>query len=491
MIPGSPSGRRGLGQRSPVDLSVVAPSWPAARHQPGAAFWITSRSLAAGLAVFSLAAVLTAAHVHASQVELGGGLAQPGLNQTEQPWAVGTALRLGYLHPLSERWWFAALGSYTRFLNDTLSSSTIKFSFPNHNADQRWQVLSLDLGTQVILDRSSRLAPYARGTIGAAFWNVKYLDGEPVQVSSESGAPTDFSAQEVVLRGALGLTYQVSPPVGLSVELEGAYFTGLGADFSAATDEARSRGVATILFKISYDLAVSSGDVRITDASPAVVPPAAATQLAPSDLDSDGVPDLVDDCPGTPKAALGWVDVLGCPVDSDHDGVPDYLDRCPRSATHWPVDSSGCVPDEDSDGIPDVADSCAATPAGTRVDSAGCPDYPALTGTVVLRFDYPSGGTQLDADAQAQLRKWVPHLLYHPRVPIQICGYTDNIGAIESNLALSQKRALVVKEFLVAEGVPAAQLVAVGRGESNHVASNETREGRAQNRRIELIPLKK
>jgi OOP family OmpA-OmpF porin len=155
------------------------------------------------------------------------------------------------------------------------------------------------------------------------------------------------------------------------------------------------------------------------------------------------------------------------------------------------VDSTGCVADSDSDGVADAADLCAKTPAGILVDSTGCPDYPPLEDTVVLRIDYPPGGTQLDAHSEATLRALAPVLIYNPSVQAEIRGYTDNVGAVEANLALSQKRALVVKEFLVSRGVPAAQLSAVGRGETNFVAPNDTKEGRAQNRRIEISPKRK
>lgn len=436
------------------------------------------------------AAAFPCAPVRAGHVELGAGLVQPGLNHTEQPWAVGTAWRFGYGHPLSERGWFVASLTYANVLNDTSSTSTIKLSFPNEHADRRWRMGSFDLGAQFYLNRSKSLLPYARGMIGASFWSVKYLNGDPVPATALSGAPTDFSAQEVALRLAFGVTYKVSAPIGASVELEGTYLTGLGADLSANTDQARSRGLVTLMLKMSYDLGHASGHVQFADAGASPGRPSPVTLSPPADSDSDGVPDLVDRCSGTPRAAAGWVDVEGCPVDSDRDGVFDYQDRCPLSGARWPVDSTGCVEDSDEDGIPDAADVCADTPPGLRVDSVGCPDYPPITSTVVLRFEYPSGGTQLDPAAQARLRELVPAILYHPGVKIQICGFTDNIGAVESNLALSQKRANVVKEFLVSEGIPAAQLSAVGRGESNFVASNETSDGRAQNRRIEIIPMK-
>ncbi len=403
-----------------------------------------------------------------------------------QPWAVGTLFRLGYLHPLSNRWSFSGSGSYQRFLNDTSSTATIKFSFPNEHADQRWQLWALDVGVQFHFTNPGSFRPYARGTLGAAFWDVKYLNGDPVSVTTSSGGRTDFASQEVSLRGALGVVHTAGP-MGYALEVEGMYLTGIGADFSQATDDMRSHGAVGVLLKISYDLGYSSAKIKVTTSEPAATTATAATA---ADADSDGVPDFVDRCPATPRAAKGWVDVDGCPLDSDRDSVPDYVDRCPGSDSRWRVDTLGCVQDSDGDGIPDSGDLCAGTLRGLRVDSSGCPDYPPINDTVVLRFEYASGATRLDAAAQAKLLELVPNIRFNPTKKLTICGYTDNVGATESNLALSQKRAQVVKEFLVAEGIPASQLVATGKGEARPVASNETTEGRALNRRIEIVPMK-
>lgn len=92
---------------------------------------------------------------------------------------------------------------------------------------------------------------------------------------------------------------------------------------------------------------------------------------APSDADRDGVPDKIDQCPGTPAGAR--IDGTGCPVDGDGDGVPDGIDRCEGTPTGAIVDATGCPVDADADGVLDGLDKCSATPAGARVDASGCP----------------------------------------------------------------------------------------------------------------------
>lgn len=69
---------------------------------------------------------------------------------------------------------------------------------------------------------------------------------------------------------------------------------------------------------------------------------------------------------------------------------------------------------------------------------------------------------------------------------VKIVGHTDSTGAEAYNQTLSQRRAIAVKNHLLDQGIPASTMATLGMGESNPVASNDTREGRAQNRRVEI-----
>lgn len=182
--------------------------------------------------------------------------------------------------------------------------------------------------------------------------------------------------------------------------------------------------------------------------------PVAAAAAADADGDGDGVPDSKDDCPNT--AAGAEVDMRGCALDSDGDGVADYRDRCPN------------------------------TPAGTTVDRNGCP----VPETVVLTVDSLGFGfdsASLDADSRAALDAAVSVIKGHSGVKLDVVGYTDTSGPSSYNQGLSERRAQAAVDYLVSKGVNADQLRAVGRGESNPVASNDTRSGRMKNRRVELV----
>jgi outer membrane protein OmpA-like peptidoglycan-associated protein len=71
--------------------------------------------------------------------------------------------------------------------------------------------------------------------------------------------------------------------------------------------------------------------------------------------------------------------------------------------------------------------------------------------------------------------------------PIRIEGHTDSSGSSNANLALSQKRAEAVRDALVASGVEASRITVVGLGSERPVAANDTAEGRARNRRVDII----
>lgn len=101
---------------------------------------------------------------------------------------------------------------------------------------------------------------------------------------------------------------------------------------------------------------------------------------------------------------------------------------------------------------------------------------------------FASGGSDLTAEGQAELDKVVAFLLETPG-NIEIGGHTDSDGEPGFNLTLSQERADAVKSYLAAQGIPAESMTAVGFGEDQPVAANDTPANKALNRRIEFRPL--
>ncbi len=207
----------------------------------------------------------------------------------------------------------------------------------------------------------------------------------------------------------------------------------------------------------------------------------------PPDTDGDGVTDDLDRCPNTPSGTP--VDSNGCPLpqDDDGDGVMNPDDKCPGTPAGKKVDAVGCEVDgdDDGDGILNSVDQCPGSPAGTRVNNVGCP----FDRTLLLQ------GVKFETNKDTLLRESIPildnaiaTLKRYPEVNIEVQGHTDSRGADAYNMDLSARRAATVLKYLQDGGVT-NQLTSRGYGETDPIASNDTDEGRQQNRRVVLHPL--
>ena len=106
---------------------------------------------------------------------------------------------------------------------------------------------------------------------------------------------------------------------------------------------------------------------------------------------------------------------------------------------------------------------------------------------IVLRgvnFDFDKANIR--PDAAVILDEAASILNEHPGSSVSVGGHTDSIGTDAYNQGLSERRAKSVKDYLVGKGVDASRLTATGYGEANPIASNDTKDGRALNRRVEL-----
>ncbi len=108
--------------------------------------------------------------------------------------------------------------------------------------------------------------------------------------------------------------------------------------------------------------------------------------------------------------------------------------------------------------------------------------------SILLSSDvlFDTGKASLYPGSSDKLRKVAQVLNRYPRTYINVVGHTDSRGSEDSNLGLSRRRAQAVADALIADGVAAARVSIRGEGELRPVATNETPEGRAQNRRVEI-----
>ncbi|MFO7565166.1 MAG: OmpA family protein [Enhygromyxa sp.] len=212
---------------------------------------------------------------------------------------------------------------------------------------------------------------------------------------------------------------------------------------------------------------------------------------APGDRDGDGILDDVDECPDEPETVNGYKDTDGCPEhDRDGDGYFDDQDACPDEAG---VDPDGCpVRDRDGDGILDDVDACPDEPETFNgfEDEDGCPDE---LPTELARFTGSIKGITFDTNKATIRRNSIPVLdeavqilQQYPNVRIEVAGHTDGQGKHDHNMQLSKERAESVKNYLVGMGVAESRIETVGFGPDQPIDSNDTKAGRANNRRIEF-----
>ena len=139
--------------------------------------------------------------------------------------------------------------------------------------------------------------------------------------------------------------------------------------------------------------------------------------------------------------------------------------------------------DSDGDGVTDDKDQCPNTPKGATVDARGCWTYAAV---VLFGFD----SADIKSDAHPMLNEAVKILKKNPAIKVEVDGHTDNVGPAAYNVNLSERRANSVMKYFVDNGVEAERLTVKGFGLTKPAASNDTKEGRAKNRRVELTPVK-
>jgi outer membrane protein OmpA-like peptidoglycan-associated protein len=100
---------------------------------------------------------------------------------------------------------------------------------------------------------------------------------------------------------------------------------------------------------------------------------------------------------------------------------------------------------------------------------------------------FKTGSFELLGGARERLAKVSGIVLAYPGLHLDVEGHTDSVGTDDYNLTLSQKRAQAVRDYLVQQGISDGSIVARGLGKAGPVASNDTPEGRQQNRRVELV----
>ena len=209
-----------------------------------------------------------------------------------------------------------------------------------------------------------------------------------------------------------------------------------------------------------------------------------------NDTDQDGVPDWRDQCPQTPIEAISAVNANGCEIDTDKDGVPDWKDQCPNTPIEAKgfVDTMGCEIDTDQDGVADWKDQCPKTPGS--ITNNGCPEMKKEVRNLLQKamqgIEFETGKAIIKKSSYALLDEIATTFIENPSYIIEIQGHTDNVGNADMNKELSYKRANAVREYFISKGVDANRMTARGYGMEQPIADNNTKAGRAKNRRVQF-----
>ena len=373
------------------------------------------------------------------------------------------------------------------------------------------------LGARYHFTPEKSFSPYAGFHAGYINWNVRdengnndvglMPQGDTVHGFDDSGNVADLNNSSPTVGASLGAEYFFSDAISMDLAARYSYLMSSEVDNIGTSDLWGSGHVDANsgLLELSLGLTIYFGGNPDTDGDGILNDDDACPEVAEDpdgykdedgcpelDNDRDGLNDDCDQCPDLPEDEDGFQDDDGCPdPDNDGDGIIDAHDNCPDEAEDIDgfQDADGCIdPDNDSDGVPDTADLCPDTPLNMEVDATGCPLVAVLGAEVVLEgVTFESGKAELKASSFKTLDKVVESMVAWPAVTIEIQGHTDNTGTALFNLKLSQDRAESVMAYLQMKGVAASRLTAVGYGEDIPCATNATSEGKAINRRVELV----
>jgi len=222
------------------------------------------------------------------------------------------------------------------------------------------------------------------------------------------------------------------------------------------------------------------------------------------DNDHDGIPDVADKCPLDPEDKDGFQDEDGCPdKDNDGDGIPDDRDKCPNEPEDKDgfEDLDGCPDlDNDRDGIPDAKDKCPNEPETINgfQDDDGCPDKGDTA--IILSPDRIetldpiqfTGANKLTKASLPLIEQVGATLRAHSEiVRVRISVYAQPTDNADGDQAKTDKRAQVIRDWLINWGIAPARLEARGFGGRKPLVPPEQRGAAKVNERMELIILER
>ncbi len=362
-----------------------------------------------------------------------------------------------------------------------------------------------DLYARLPLGAASLKGELAAGTALALDYiavGERRAEGAPDELVGDCEGATHYIASMTL--GAYALDAVASGAVSGGVEVQGA---GIGG--GRREEQRRIRG--------SGELDKCEGQAPADEGAAASSGCGAILQIGLSPLRGRPVPATVEAGPAPARTAPARATAR----DTDGDGIPDTEDRCPKDAEDKDAfeDEDGCPdPDNDRDGVADAADKCPNLPETKNgfEDDDGCPDERVaglrlpdekgkdkveLARGVVLvggrhfeftrdKITFDEGKTSLGSTALGLVAVVASYLQgAGNRLRVEVAVHSDNRGGHEANMKLTQDRANAIRSELIKAGVAKERIQAAGYGGTRPVHANSTDEGRAKNRRVEILIL--
>jgi OmpA-OmpF porin, OOP family len=383
-----------------------------------------------------------------------------------KPGDMSGGLHLGYTKSMNDHF------DWRISLNGTYADSIMKgVRFQNDKS----LLLEADFAIRGrMFAQGSSFQPYLLGGLGVSKYGSYY------------GAylPAGIGLQVSIFRDVYILT-NAQYRVGLTSTLNSHYFYSFGLAGTIGGNSKPQLPAKPLPVPVIPPSAKDrDGDGIVDSADACPDEPGLAIFKGCADTDQDGIANKDDKCP----TVYGVVRYQGCPVpDTDKDGINDEEDQCinvPGLARY-----KGCpIPDRDKDGVNDEQDKCIDVP-GVK-ENAGCPmvdkGLQAQIDLAAKNIYFSTGSAKLLSRSFKALDEVVSILCANPSLHLQITGHTDNTGTPQANQKLSRDRAASVLQYIQNAGIGQGRLSAQGFGQEQPVASNNTPEGRAANRRVEL-----
>lgn len=168
--------------------------------------------------------------------------------------------------------------------------------------------------------------------------------------------------------------------------------------------------------------------------------------------------------------------------------------RTPRPVAAAPAPAAPAAPvdgDADQDGVPDSRDQCADTPRNYAVDANGCPIPVEEIARIELEVHFDFDQAVVKPEFFSEIEEVAQFMRQYSDVVVELEGHTDSVGTDAYNQGLSTRRANAVRGVLLDRfSIAGSRVTARGFGESQPVATNDTAEGRAENRRVITVIVK-